>query len=58
MSGSGVISEMPEPDRTGSLTRSSNLGLSRPDMTSLRPTVWLSSILYQSAFGESAMISG
>jgi transposase len=39
----------------GSSTRSSNVGVSRPDMTNSRLTIWRSSRSHQSAFGYALM---
>jgi len=44
-----------EISSNGSSTRSSNVGVSRPDTTNSRPTIWRSSSSHQSAFGYALM---
>src|SRR3979490_203714 len=44
------VNQIP-PRSNGSSTRSSNVGVSRPDTTNSQPTIWRSSNSHQSEFG-------
>jgi hypothetical protein len=50
-SASARICIVRELSSNGCSTRSSNVGVSRPDMTSSQPTIWCSSSSHQSEFG-------
>src|SRR3979490_3168393 len=48
------VNQIP-PRSNGSSTRSSNVGVSRPDTTNSQPTIWRSLNSHQSEFGDALM---